>query len=241
MKATMKTTMKTTAACLAAWLMLGLPAPAADTQSTQYKMVTFYLCLLVTPASPAKPPADTAQLQLDHLAHLKSVMAGGKGVIAGPMAGDGRLRGILVLRVGSMEEARAIADSDPAVKAGQLAIEIHPWFAADGIMKPVFNPADLATYYFGFLKKGPKWTPEQTAETRTIQEGHMAHLNESGKTGKLVVAGPLSDAGDLRGILVYKTATIAEANAIAAADPAVKAGRLAVEMHTWYVSKGALP
>jgi uncharacterized protein YciI len=231
--------LKTTAAVLAAaWLAAGAFGPAV---AAQEKMVTFYLCLLVTPQSPAEPPADPAQLQLDHLSHLKEVMAGGKGVIAGPVAGQGRLRGILVLRVGSMEEARAVADSDPAVKAGQLAIEIHPWFAADGIMKPVFNPADLSTYYFGFLKKGPKWTSERTPETQKIQEGHMAHLNESGRSGKLVIAGPLSDGGDIRGILVYKTATIEEANAIAAADPAVKAGRLAVEMHTWYVSKGALP
>jgi len=235
----MRTMLMTAAAALAAaWLVSGTFGPTALAQE---KMVTFYLCLLVTPANPAKAPADPAQLQIDHLANLKAIMAGGKGVIAGPVAGDGRLQGILVLRVGSVEEAKALTDADPAVKAGQLAVEIHPWFAADGIMKPVFNPADLATYYFGFLKKGPAWTPERTPETQKIQDAHMAHLNESGKSGKLVIAGPLGDNGDIRGILVYKTATIDEARAIAAADPAVKAGRLAVEMHTWYVSKGALP
>jgi uncharacterized protein YciI len=204
-------------------------------------MVTFYLCLLVTPANPAKAPADMAQLQIDHLANLKRIMESGKGVIAGPIAGEGALRGILVLRVNSVDEARAIADADPAVKAGQLAIEIHPWFAADGIMKPLFNPADLSTYYFGFLKKGAAWTPERTPETQTIQEGHMAHLNASAKSGKLVIAGPMGDNGDIRGILVYKTATVEEARAIAEADPAVKAGRLRVELHKWFVTKGALP
>jgi uncharacterized protein len=209
--------------------------------AAQEKMVTFYLCLLVTPANPAKPPADMAQLQLDHLANLKKVMESGKGVIAGPIADEGRLRGILVLRVNSIDEARAVADADPAVKAGQLAVEIHPWFAADGIMKPLFNPAELSTYYFGFLKKGQAWTAERTPETQNIQEGHMAHLNASGKSGKLVIAGPLGDNGDIRGILVYKTATVDEARSIAEADPAVKAGRLRVELHRWFVTKGALP
>jgi uncharacterized protein YciI len=226
------------AALTAVWLMSGMAGSSAVAQS---KMVTFYLCLLVRPANPAKPPADPAQLQLDHLSNLKAIMAGGKGVITGPIGDEGRLRGILVLRVGSAEEAKTITDADPAVKAGQLAVEIHPWFAADDIMKPVFHPADLATYYFGFLNKGPKWTPERTPQTEKIQEGHMAHLTESAKAGKLVIAGPLGDNGDIRGILVYKTATIDEARAIAAADPAVKAGRLAVEMHKWFVSKGALP
>ena len=214
---------------------VGTPVAAQD------KMVTFYLCLLVTPANPAKAPADMAQLQIDHLANLKRIMEGGKGVIAGPIADEGTLRGILVLRVNSVDEARAIVDADPAVKAGQLAVEIHPWFAADGIMKPLFNPADLSTYYFGFLKRGAAWTAERTPETQKIQEGHMAHLNASAKMGKLVIAGPMGDNGDIRGILVYKTATVEEARAIAEADPAVKAGRLRVELHTWFVTKGALP
>jgi uncharacterized protein YciI len=223
---------------VAAWLMSAAGGPPA---AAQYKMTTFYLCLLVTPASPARPPADMAQLQLDHLANLRRIMEGGKGVIAGPVDGEGRLRGILVLRVDSVDEARAMVDTDPAVKAGQLAVEVHPWFAADGIMKPLFNPAELSTYYFGFLKNGQGWTAEKTPETEKIQEGHMAHLSASGKSGKLVIAGPLGDDGDIRGILVYKTASVDEARSIAEADPAVKAGRLRVELHKWFVTKGALP
>jgi uncharacterized protein len=235
----MRTTLRMAAAVLvAAWIGGGSAGPSAAAQD---KMVTFYLCLLVRPADPAKPPADPAQLQLDHLTHLKAVMAGGQGVIVGPIGSEGRVRGILVLRTASLDEAKALTARDPAVTAGQFAVEIHPWMALDGIMKPLFTPADLATYYFGFLKKGPTWTAEQTPETQKIQEGHMAHLRASGESGKLVIAGPLADNGDIRGILVYKTATMEEANAIAAADPAVKAGRLVVEMHKWFVSKGALP
>jgi hypothetical protein len=52
---------------VAVWLMSAAGGPPA---AAQYKMTTFYLCLLVTPASPARPPADMAQLQIDHLANL---------------------------------------------------------------------------------------------------------------------------------------------------------------------------
>jgi uncharacterized protein YciI len=235
----MRSTLKMAAAVLvAAWICGAGVGPAVVAQE---QMVTFYLCLLVRPANPAAPPADPAQLQLDHLTHLKNVMAGGKGVIVGPIGSEGRVRGILVLRVSSIEEAKALTDTDPAVRAGQFAVEIHPWMALDGIMKPTFSPADLAVYWFGFLKKGPKWTPEQTPETQKIQEGHMAHLRASGEAGTLVIAGPLGDNGDIRGIVVYKTETIEAARAIAEADPAVKAGRLVVDLHKWFVSKGALP
>ena len=100
---------------------------------------------------------------------------------------------------------------------------------------------EMLTYYMGFLKKGSKWTPEVTPETTKIQEGHMAHLKKSADTGKLILAGPFSDNGDIRGILVYKTASIDEARAIAEQDPAVQAGRLVVEMHPWMTQKGYLP
>ena len=69
----------------------------------------------------------------------------------------------------------------------------------------------------------------------------MAHIDAMAKAGRLVLAGPLLDDGTIRGLLVYKAASLAEATAWAEADPAVKAGRLKVEMHPWMVKKGILP
>ncbi len=100
---------------------------------------------------------------------------------------------------------------------------------------------EMVTYYLGLLKRGPKWTPERTPETAEIQEGHMAHIQKTHAEGKLVVAGPIADDSDLRGILVYKVPALDEARALAEADPAVKAGRLVVELHPWMVQKGVLP
>ena len=57
--------------------------------------------------------------------------------------------------------------------------------------------------------------------------------------GKMVIAGPFSDQKDdsYRGLCIYNT-SVEEARALAEADPAVKAGRLAVEVMTWHVEKG---
>jgi uncharacterized protein YciI len=57
----------------------------------------------------------------------------------------------------------------------------------------------------------------------------------------LVVAGPLADNSEVRGILIFKGVTTEEAKALADEDPAVKAGRLAVDIHPWMVQKGVLP
>jgi uncharacterized protein YciI len=100
---------------------------------------------------------------------------------------------------------------------------------------------EMVTYYIGFLSRGPSWTAEKTDESRKLMEGHMAHMRRTHETGKLIVAGPIADDGNLRGILVYRTETLQEAKSLAEADPAVAAGRLKVELHPWLVQKGILP
>jgi uncharacterized protein len=96
----------------------------------------------------------------------------------------------------------------------------------------------MTTYYVAFLKKGPKWTSENTPEVREINKGHIAHLSNMAKTGKLILVGPFLDGADPTGISVYATATAEEARASAEADPAVKAGRLVVEVRPWMSVKG---
>ncbi|HKF42878.1 MAG TPA: YciI family protein [Thermoanaerobaculia bacterium] len=96
---------------------------------------------------------------------------------------------------------------------------------------------EMTTYYVGFLYRGEKWTPEETPETKKLQEAHMANIQRMGAEGKLVVAGPFTDGGDLRGLYVFRAASAEEAKALVESDPAVKAGRLRFELHPWYAAK----
>jgi uncharacterized protein len=103
------------------------------------------------------------------------------------------------------------------------------------------TPPNMTTYYFGVLMKGPQWTAEETPDRAKVQAGHLAHLQAMWKAGKLVLAGPLADAGDWRGVLIYRTKTLEEAQRLAGDDPAVAAGRLVVTMHPWMIERGILP
>ena len=96
---------------------------------------------------------------------------------------------------------------------------------------------EMTTYYVGFLYRGSKWTPEHTAETEALQNAHMANIRKLAEEGKLLLAGPFTDGGDLRGIFVFRVGSMAEAQALAETDPAVKAGRLRLEFHPWYAAK----
>lgn len=97
---------------------------------------------------------------------------------------------------------------------------------------------DMKTYYMVFLKKGPNRT-QDSASAAEIQKGHMAHLNKMADSGKMDLAGPFMDDGEIRGICVYNVATLKEVEELAAQDPAVKSGRLIAEIHPWYSAKGA--
>jgi uncharacterized protein YciI len=96
---------------------------------------------------------------------------------------------------------------------------------------------EMTTYQVAFLRRGPAWTPGETPELQKLQEAHMAHIRAMGESGKLLVAGPFSDGGDLRGMFIFRSDTLEEARALAEQDPAVKAGRLALEWHPWFAAK----
>jgi len=96
---------------------------------------------------------------------------------------------------------------------------------------------EMTTYYVGFLYRGALWTPGETPESRKLQEEHMANIRRMGEAGKLVIAGPFTDDGELRGLYVFRAASAEEARALVESDPAVKAGRLRFEIHPWYAAR----
>ena len=103
--------------------------------SMPLKLHTAYLAFLVRGDkwTPEKTPATEA-IQKAHLENINRLAEMKKLVVAGPFGDNGRLRGIFVFRVGSMEEARGLAETDPAVKAGRLALILHPWIVPEGIL-----------------------------------------------------------------------------------------------------------
>jgi uncharacterized protein YciI len=169
-----------------------------------------------------------------------SLLESGKAVIAGPLADESGIAGIFIFRAKSADEARTWAENDPAVKAGFFKAEMHPWWSED-VMKPPTSPIKMTTAYLAFLTRGAKWTPEKTPATEELQKAHIANIVRLAGLKKLVVAGPFGDDGTLRGIFVFKVASLEEARALSETDPAVKAGRLALELHPWMVPEGVLP
>ena len=61
------------------------------------------------------------------MANINAMAKTGKLVIAGPFENAGNYAGVFVFKVDTLEEAKALAAGDPAVNAGRLVVDVHPW------------------------------------------------------------------------------------------------------------------
>ncbi len=77
---------------------------------------------------------EIQELQKAHIANIQRLAKSGKLVVAGPFGDDGVLRGIFVFRVGSLAEAQELCATDPMIKIGRLAVELHPWNVPEGVL-----------------------------------------------------------------------------------------------------------
>jgi uncharacterized protein YciI len=96
--------------------------------------------LILRPDAPELDDAAADALQDAHMAHLADLHEAGHLLAAGPLLGDPdrRFRGLSILTV-EPDEARALKEQDPAVRAGLYSIEALPWMVPRGAM--AFSPA----------------------------------------------------------------------------------------------------
>lgn len=93
----------------------------------------------------------------------------------------------------------------------------------------------MKTYVMALLKSGPNrgGSPQYRD---SLQKAHLDNISRLAEEGKLVLAGPFMDDGELRGIYVFNVTSLEEAQALTASDPAIRAGSLVMELHSWYGS-----
>jgi uncharacterized protein YciI len=79
-------------------------------------------------------------------------------------------------------------------------------------------------------------------ELERIQREHLAFHEELREAGHVVTNGPVNRQPDpsLRGLTFYRTGSLERSRELAENDPAVRAGRLVVEIMTWYCRPGTM-
>jgi uncharacterized protein YciI len=88
-------------------------------------------------------------------------------------------------------------------------------------------------YYALLHSPGPNWREGvKPFDQEGIRE-HVAHFEAQADAGKLVIGGPFMDGGG--GMMILDVGSKEAADAIAQADPAVRAEVLSVQVRPWLV------
>jgi uncharacterized protein len=223
-------------------IVLAVPAFAQAPPQSSASSAQYFFVLLNRPANAPQLSKEAAEkLQEDHMANIRKLAAEHKLVMAGPFLDDTALRGIFVLQAESAAQAQEWADSDPAVKAGRFAPEVHgPWLIDSSAIHAPDGPQGFEQYTLVLLKRGDKWNPS-APEFMDVVKQHHALLKQMTEQGSLAIAGPfpLDDQGELRGVEIFRVGA-EQAARLVQDDPTVKAGFLKPEMHAWGTGKGVL-
>ena len=88
-------------------------------------------------------------------------------------------------------------------------------------------------------------TPQKSPdEVKAVLPDHLAYIQSLEKSGKLVMAGPISDeTGEEMlgaGMLILRAASMDEARSLAANDPMHKTGARAFTLRKWLVNEGRI-
>ena len=74
-------------------------------------------------------------LEKSHVANINRLIDEGKILTKGTITDKSDWRGIYIFDVKMVEEAQRMLETDPAIKAGSLAVEYHPWYGSAAMMK----------------------------------------------------------------------------------------------------------
>lgn len=237
--------------CVVAQTSSSAGAAKAESKPPQFDLDQYQFAILKRGAQwTAEQTPEVQKLQAGHMANIEKMASLGKLMAAGPMGKNGfGLAGIFIFKASSMDEAKALAADDPAIKAGRLAMDFCTWRGPKGLgakfnedyRKDPQTKVTMTKYYLGMLKKGEKWSAQNTPELQRLQLGHLWHIRRMLDAKSYLTAGPFSGHPDILGIVVIAADNLDAAKAIAEADPAVKAGHHRVEYVEWYVAKEVWP
>jgi uncharacterized protein YciI len=97
----------------------------------------YWFVMLTAGNNRTQDSITAAKIQEGHMANINKLYNEGKLKVAGPFGDEGKWIGIFILDCADKEEVEKLLDTDPAIAAGRLAYEIHPWWtAATGSFTP---------------------------------------------------------------------------------------------------------
>lgn len=90
----------------------------------------YFFVMLLKGKNRSQDSITAAKIQEGHMANINRLYKAGKLKVAGPFGDEGEWKGIFIFDCASKQEVEELLKTDPAVMAGRLNYEIHPWWTA---------------------------------------------------------------------------------------------------------------
>ncbi|WP_276381550.1 YciI family protein [Flavobacterium sp. H4147] len=109
---------------------------AKSLHADEYGMKKYVFCLLKSGTNTTASKEETQKLFEGHMANINKLAKEGKLVVAGPfMKNDRNYRGIYIFNVETIDEAKSLVATDPAIKANLLEAELTPWYSSAALQE----------------------------------------------------------------------------------------------------------
>lgn len=99
----------------------------------EYGMRRYVIALLKAGPNREHDEETAKKLQDGHMENIRRLGSEGKLIVTGPFLDEGQFRGIYIFDVSTIDEARKLTETDPAISAGRLQMELHPWYGSAGL------------------------------------------------------------------------------------------------------------
>ncbi|MEQ8358588.1 MAG: YciI family protein [Cytophagales bacterium] len=108
---------------------------AKELGADDYGMKKYVMAFLKKGPKRSEDKEERAKLQRAHLDNITKLADEGKLVLAGPFFGEGEIRGIYIFDVQSIQEAKELTSTDPAIRAGSLVMYLKEWYGSAALLK----------------------------------------------------------------------------------------------------------
>jgi uncharacterized protein YciI len=109
---------------------------AKSLNADEYGMKPYVFCILKTGSNSTASPEERNKLFKGHMANINRLAQEGKLAVAGPfMKNDKNYRGLYIFNVSTIEEAKTLVLTDPAVKENLLEAEMTLWYGSAALQE----------------------------------------------------------------------------------------------------------
>jgi len=109
---------------------------AKSLNADEHGMKQYVFCILKTGSNTTATAEEKSNLFKGHMANITRLAQEGKLVVAGPfMKNDQNYRGLFIFNVSTIEEAKTLVDTDPAVKENLFEAELTLWYGSAALQE----------------------------------------------------------------------------------------------------------